>query len=82
MKWARIQDRTVIETTDISPEGRYYPSLIWVDIPDEVDQHWIAELDGTYSPPAWYVFPVGNIGPVFSEEYLALEQSRIDFVGE
>jgi hypothetical protein len=28
--WVRIEDEIVVELTDIDPEGRYHPSLVWV----------------------------------------------------
>lgn len=30
MKWHRIENNTVVESTDIDPAGRFHPSLIWV----------------------------------------------------
>lgn len=50
MKWARIENSTVMEITDIDPVGRFHPSLIWVECPEEVGQHWT--YDGnTFSAP-------------------------------
>lgn len=28
--WALIIDDVVVELTDVNPEGRFHPSLIWV----------------------------------------------------
>lgn len=28
--WARIEENTVVEKTDIDPEGRFHSSLVWV----------------------------------------------------
>ncbi len=36
-KWARIIDDLVVETTDIDPEGRFHPDLVWAAVPDEVE---------------------------------------------
>ncbi|HDD0187811.1 TPA: hypothetical protein O9V37_000213 [Escherichia coli] len=38
MKWARIEYEEVREVTDINPEGRFHPSLIWVECPADVAQ--------------------------------------------
>jgi hypothetical protein len=32
--WARIENATVAEVTNIDPQGRFHPSLIWVACPD------------------------------------------------
>lgn len=51
MKWARIENDLVVETTEINPEGRFHASLIWVQCPVEVEQRW-AYVDGNFSAPA------------------------------
>ena len=44
MIWCRIDDlQLVIETTDIDPDGRYDPSLIWYSCPDDTEQGWIKD---------------------------------------
>ncbi|VVO92667.1 hypothetical protein PS870_02401 [Pseudomonas fluorescens] len=49
--WARIEDGTVAETTDIDPAGRFHESLIWLPCGVEVDQRW--HWNGhTFTPPA------------------------------
>lgn len=49
--WARIEDGTVAETTDVDPVGRFHESLIWLPCAVEVDQRW--QWDGlTFTPPA------------------------------
>lgn len=57
MKWARIENDTAIEVTDIDPAGRYAPSLIWHEVPDDVvansklvDGEWV-------HPPAVEIVP-------------------------
>lgn len=51
-RWARIENTTVAEVTDIDPEGRFHPSLIWVACPDNTvsGMRW---TDGVFStiPP-------------------------------
>jgi hypothetical protein len=32
--WARIENATVAEVTNIDPQGRFHPSLIWMACPD------------------------------------------------
>lgn len=51
MKWARIENETVMEITDIDPAGRFHESLIWVQCPVEVEQRW-TYANGTFSAPA------------------------------
>jgi len=34
-KWARIEDDIVKEITEIDPSGRFHPSLVWVECPDD-----------------------------------------------
>ncbi len=49
MKWARLDGNRVIETTDIDPEGRFHPSLMWESVP--VD----ATPNSTRSGHAWSI---------------------------
>lgn len=39
-KWARIENNTTMEITDIDPNGRFHPDLIWVGCQEEVGQRW------------------------------------------
>lgn len=39
--WARIENNEVIELTDIDPEGRFHPSLIWVECPAYIRQGYL-----------------------------------------
>lgn len=39
--WARIENNTVMELTDVNPEGRFHPSLIWVKCPTDVEQGYL-----------------------------------------
>lgn len=50
-KWARIENNVVMEVTDIDPEGRFHPSLIWVACGDEVDQRWVYDGISSFSIP-------------------------------
>ncbi len=34
-RWARIENATVIEVTNIDPQGRFHPALIWVACTDK-----------------------------------------------
>lgn len=39
--WARVEHNKVVELTDTDPSGRYHPSLIWYECPDDAKQGWI-----------------------------------------
>ncbi|MFL1515319.1 DUF4376 domain-containing protein [Pseudomonas prosekii] len=48
--WARIEDAAVAEVTDIDPQDRFHPSLIWVPCP----HHVVSGMDyvnGTFTLP-------------------------------
>ncbi len=48
--WARIQNSTVAEITDIDPANRFHPSILWEACPAETEIGW--SYDGeTFSPP-------------------------------
>ena len=51
-KYARIKDGVVREIQEFdSIEGRFHPSLVWVECPAEVEQRWL--YDGnSFSPPS------------------------------
>ena len=49
MKWARLDNDRVIETTDIDPEGRFHPSLMWESVPVDVTPN------STRSGDAWLI---------------------------
>lgn len=51
-KWARIENGTVIEITDIDPNGRFHPDLIWEECADGVAQGWRRSPNGAFTPPA------------------------------
>lgn len=49
--WARIDNGTVAEITDIYPAGRFHPSIPWHACPVETELGW--SYDGeTFSPPS------------------------------
>ena len=50
MKWARIENNLVMETTDIDPEGRFHESLIWVECPEDVVSGWTYS-GSQFNPP-------------------------------
>lgn len=40
MKWARVdEDGVIVEFTFDDPEGRFHPSLVWVEVDDKVEMH-------------------------------------------
>lgn len=41
MMWAHVVDGTVVEITDIDPDGRFHESFIWVKCPAAVGERWI-----------------------------------------
>jgi hypothetical protein len=43
MKWARLENNVVKEVTDISPDGRFHPSLVWVKCPEDVVEGYLYE---------------------------------------
>lgn len=48
--WALIENGEVKEVTDIDPEGRFHPDLVWVECGDDVGERWLYS-DGVFSPP-------------------------------
>lgn len=49
--WARIENNTVAEITEIDPAGRFHASLLWESCSAEVQPGWL--YDGqAFSPPA------------------------------
>lgn len=38
--WARIKNGTVAEITDINPEGRFHPSILWVPCSSDILPGW------------------------------------------
>ena len=46
--WARIENGTVAEITDLDPAGRFHPSLKWVECNSNVKQGWKYE-GGSFS---------------------------------
>ncbi|WP_092454183.1 phage tail assembly chaperone [Pseudomonas sp. NFACC45] len=50
--WARIENGTVVETTDVDPTERFHPDLLWRACPEDVRPNWTL-TDGEFSlPPA------------------------------
>jgi hypothetical protein len=50
MLWARIENGTVIETTDVDPMERFHPDLMWLACPTDTRPDWTA-VDGNFFPP-------------------------------
>ncbi len=48
--WARIEDNQVREITDIDPEGRFHPSLIWVECPEGTKEGYSYDGENFYPP--------------------------------
>ena len=53
MHWTRLESNVAVELTDIDPEGRFHPSLVWVSCPDDLTPGSVMNEDGswTYAPP-------------------------------
>lgn len=54
MKFARIENNTVLEVIEESPQGRYHPSIIWTEVPEDVQQNW-KSFDGRFLPATHYI---------------------------
>jgi len=39
-KWARIENNTTMEITDIDPKDRFHPDLIWEECAEDTQQHY------------------------------------------
>lgn len=52
--WARIENDTVKEITNIDPAGRFHSSLVWVEFdPNETDVHQGYKYNGSqFSAPS------------------------------
>ena len=53
MKYARIENGRVLETTVDDPAGRYHPHIRWTPVPDEVEQNWYWR-EGVFVPESHY----------------------------
>jgi len=51
--WTRLENNVALELTNIDPEGRFHPSLVWVSCPDDLTPGSTLNPDGswTYAPP-------------------------------
>ncbi len=48
--WARIENGTVAEITDLDPDGRFHPSLIWAPCGAEVKAGWLCDGQAFAAP--------------------------------
>jgi hypothetical protein len=55
--WARIEDGTVAEITNIDPAGRFHPSLVWVTCNSEVEPGWLYDGAAFTAPVAHAATP-------------------------
>lgn len=51
--WARIENETVMELTDIDPSDRFHPALIWVECPENTVQGMLYQ-GGEFLPAPVY----------------------------
>ncbi|WAX22806.1 hypothetical protein MAJJADAN_00044 [Pseudomonas phage Amjad_SA] len=49
--WARIENGTVMELTDVDPSGRFHPSLTWVECDESVTPRMLY-VDGQFTAAA------------------------------
>ena len=51
--WTYLVNNVAVELTNIDPEGRFHPSLVWVSCPDDLTPGSTLNPDGswTYAPP-------------------------------
>ena len=73
-KWARIENGRVMETTDLDPEGRFHPSLVWVACADEIDQHYTYDGTTFTAPPPPPPTTAQDLAPGRSLEGLTAEE--------
>lgn len=52
-KWARIVNKCAVEITEIDPEGRFHPSIVWELVPDEVTPNSTIDDQGHWSIVDW-----------------------------
>lgn len=82
-KWARIENETVMELTDVDPSGRFHPSLVWVACNDDTGylDHYNDGVFTKHVPPAiptpeeMRAAMTGDMDPAVlaaAEEYIAL----------
>lgn len=78
--WARIDGDRVAEITDIDPDGRFHPSLVWVECGAEVQPGWT--YDGKeFAPPVVEVDPDTNAVPMEIEGWqgeVIMRAERVD----
>ncbi|SDU87955.1 phage tail assembly chaperone [Pseudomonas mucidolens] len=48
--WARIENGTAVELTDIDPTDRFHPELVWQACPVETQPGWTV-VEGALTPP-------------------------------
>ena len=60
MMWTYIVNNVAIELTNIDPEGRFHPSLVYVSCPDDLTPGSVMKEDGswTYAPVQEVPVPV------------------------
>lgn len=59
MKWARLDEKRVVEVTTVSPEGRFHPNIEWVICPDNVSEGFIF-LEGIFLQDSIFVDKSAN----------------------
>ncbi len=48
--WARIERGIVVELTDLDPEGRFHPDLVWTPCTSDVAVGWLLQATGFAAP--------------------------------
>lgn len=48
--WARIENNVIVELTEIDPEGRFHPDLIWITCSPDVHVGWVFDGSALHKP--------------------------------
>lgn len=89
--WARIENKIVMEFTDVDPAGRYDPSYVWKSCDNTVKEGWIY-TGGVFITPAIEPEPtiedIKNLrrmsyaNPCIGSDYLFSQSARMKEMGE
>jgi hypothetical protein len=92
--WALIENKQVVELTDIDPEGRFHPSMRWLAAPEGVQVGWLHDEENGFGEPAPVVMPpptreeielarlIAYSDPVSGSDRFFAESARMQAMGE
>lgn len=80
MKWARIENGTVAEITDVDPAGRFHPSLMWQAVGQAIGcaPGWLWDGKDFLAPSA----PVVSVSELCASIDTAADTARAAVVGD